>query len=146
EENGRGDLSSTKILTDFSFEKHRIIVAYYMQDKQLILLGSATKGLFAVKRKLFNTVTPPQGPGQDTYHTQTLLADGLVLTDKGKAFDLSGAFQLKEELSPIKGPYNHVGGPNGQLWVLQADTILIYNAEITQLARRLPNPTKAKLI
>src|SRR5690606_31616976 len=118
-ENDRGELLSTKILADFSFEEHRIIVAYYMQDKQQVLLGSATKGLFAVKRKLFNTVTPPRGSGQDTYHTQTLLADGLVLTDKGKAFDLSGGFQLKKELSHIKGPYNHVVGPNGQPWVLQ---------------------------
>src|SRR5690606_4500179 len=43
EENDRGELLSTKILADFSFEEHRIIVAYYMQDKQQVLLGSATK-------------------------------------------------------------------------------------------------------
>ncbi len=146
EENDKGRLSSTKILADFSFEENQIIVAYYMPTQQQLLLGSDTKGLLVVKKKLFNTVTAPQRFGRNAYYLQTMLPKGLLLTDEGKAFDSSGHFWFIKHLHHDDAQFNHTIGPTGNLWILKKDSILIYNTDVTQLLRKLPNPTTAKVI
>lgn len=146
DENEQGNISSTKILSDFNFKENQIIAAYYLPEQQQLLLGSDTKGLFVVKKKLFNTITATQRFGRNAYYLQTLLPSGLLLSDEGKTFDPSGTFRFKDQLHHGEAQFNHIVGPSGNLWVLEKDSILIYNANATQLLRKLPNPTSAKVI
>src|SRR5690606_36659083 len=145
-ENDQGKLSANKVLSGIDFEENKIVTVYYMQEQQQLMLGISTQGLFVAKKRLFSSVTATRRVGDNAYYLQTLLPNGLLLTDNGDAFDRSGNSLTAKQLNHHKKHYNRIIGPHGNLWVLEEESILIYDGDLSRLIRKLPNPTKAKFI
>jgi len=138
EERTTGALHSTLLFSGFDFEQNDIITAFYLQPQRQLLLGSATKGLFVLSKKDFNVL----GTGQflkTVYYNQTLLPNGLLVTDYGAAFDQNGSPYFSTILQD-EPKYGQILGPDGNLWILQPDNLRILSPKLDRIIERKPFP------
>ncbi|MDM8176443.1 two-component regulator propeller domain-containing protein [Olivibacter sp. 47] len=140
-----GELSSTRILYDFSFEENGIVIAHYQKDNDQLFLGSASKGLFIIQNKRFSTKQTSNGADNEVYYLQTILPDGSILADEGNVFHLDGEHSKLDLLSRIK-EHGRLIGPNGQLWVLTEDSLLMLTSNGKKLLSSRANPEKGRVI
>jgi signal transduction histidine kinase len=141
-----GDLYTTRILHDFSFENNRITVAHYNVHTKQLFLGSDSKGLFIIQPKKFKAVRAMGKSPNDIYYLQTILSDSSILTDRGKAFSMEGEARFKPLIATLKKHYAQLQGPDGNLWVLTPDSLLFFTANGNQLIKRMPNPEKSQCL
>ncbi|PPL04314.1 sensor histidine kinase [Parapedobacter indicus] len=143
-EDGNGGFSSTLLVSGLDFKKNAITTAHYMPSQGKLFLGSATKGLFVVQKRHFNTLHSGVDYPNNTFYNQTLLPNGLLLTNEGRAFDRKGQPHLLPFLQEKKHQYHQVIGPDGNLWIFQWDTILLVSPQLNQLIGIRQNPALAK--
>ncbi|MFC3196665.1 sensor histidine kinase [Parapedobacter deserti] len=143
-EDDHGRLYSTLLVSGFDFKKNGITTAHYMPSRGKLFLGSATKGLFTVRKRHFNTLHSGVDYPNNAFYSQTLLPNGLLLTNDGRAFDQNGLPHLLDFLQEKKHQYHQVFGPHGNLWVFQRDTILLIDPQVSRILSIKPNPSQAK--
>lgn len=135
-----GKLHSTLLLTGFDFVKNDIITACYLESQEQLLLGSATKGLFVIKRKHFRSLGVGDQYSSSVYYNQTHLPNGLLATDHGVTFDQSGHPNFSS-ISQLDNPkYGQILGPDGNLWVLQSKRLLIITTDLKRVIGTKPFP------
>ena len=137
-----GDLHSIRVLSDFDLKENNIHFAHYDIDNQLLLLGSESKGLFAIRKKKFRTVRANTGSSPEVYYFQTLLNDNRILTDHGNSFKLNGLYQSTGHLSTTRSHYSHHYDNSGNLWVLTGDTLYTYSTSSLALIEKKRNEEK----
>lgn len=141
-----GQLTSDLLYSGFDFSENRITSAYYDAARQMLLLGSETKGLFVIRQRKFHVVSAREDSPRNPYYIQTLLENGLLVTNDGMAFHPDGTPQLLPLLSNLEKQENYIIGPLGNLWVLRADSILVFAPDAKRLLEKKPNPTTGKVI
>ncbi|MFC7526902.1 ATP-binding protein [Parapedobacter sp. GCM10030251] len=140
-----GGLTSSRILTGFNFTKNHIVSAYYQESVGQLLLGSATKGLFVFKQANFTTLSIDDPYSKTVFYNQTPLPSGLLVTDQGFAFDASGKPYFSRIMQPDKPKYGQILGPDGNLWILQTDRILVVAPSLDRVIQTKPFPATPSL-
>ncbi|WP_257668559.1 sensor histidine kinase [Parapedobacter tibetensis] len=141
-----GNLNSTRILSEFSFEENRITIAHYDALNQQLLLGSDSKGLFVIKRKRFHTVYAKENSPNEIYYLQTLLKDGSILADKGKRFDQHKKYHAVPALAKTNTQYARLHGPDGNLLVLTEDSLFTLTPMGERRIRQRATPKPCKVL
>ncbi|GGG88595.1 hypothetical protein GCM10007415_23330 [Parapedobacter pyrenivorans] len=143
-EDNNGRFHSTLLVSGFDFKTNNITTAHYVPFQGKLFLGSATKGLFVVRKRHFNMLHSGVDYPSNTFYNQTLLPNGLLLTNEGRTFDQKGQPHLSRFLQEKKHQYHQVFGPDGYLWIFQWDTILLVSPRADQLIGIRQNPALAK--
>lgn len=78
-----GNLTTTRILTDFDFDAQNIVSAFYDDASGSLFLGSMTKGLFLLKNKRFRTYRLDAVDADNAYYAQIPARGRTVLTAQG---------------------------------------------------------------
>jgi len=140
-----GNLHSSLLLTGFDFVKNDIITAYYLESQEQLMIGSMTKGLFVIKQKQFRSIGIGDQYSSTVYYNQTLLPNGLLATDRGVTFDSNGRprFSPVPQLSEPK--YGQILGPDGNLWVLQPNKILVVSSDLERVIETKPFPASPRV-
>ena len=120
-----GNLQGTLLVEGFDFERNNIITALYNQNSGRLLLGSSTKGLFVITRSVFRSLSADTDDLKDVSYNQTALPNGLLLTNNGVAYDRLGNARRLPLLQRESFQHGQIIGPDGNLWILEHDTILI---------------------
>ncbi|MFC3199505.1 ATP-binding protein [Parapedobacter deserti] len=139
-EHNAENLHSTLLFAGFDFKKHDIITAFYLESQAQLFLGSATKGLFILKKRHFKLLGVGDRYPSNVYYNQTVLRNGLLVTDHGVAFDQNDQPHFSPILQRKEPKYGQIAGPNENLWILQADQILIMPPELDHIVGRKPFP------
>ncbi|MFC7523504.1 ATP-binding protein [Parapedobacter sp. GCM10030251] len=132
-EHANGNLTSTRILTGFNFKTNHIVSAFYHASGGQLLLGSATKGLFIFKQAQFTTLSVDDQYSKTVFYNQTPLPGGLLATDQGITFDDNGEPHFSQIVQPGEPKYGQILGPDGNLWILQTNRILVVTPSLDRV-------------
>ncbi|MFC3196670.1 ATP-binding protein [Parapedobacter deserti] len=131
-QDGEGGLHSQLLISNFDFDKNDIITAHYMPSQNQLLLGSATKGLFVIKKRFFKSLVANEAYSS-LFYNQTVLPHGLLLTNNGMAFDSTGQFHFAPLLKRDKFQHGQIIGPDGNVWILEHDSILVVTPDLDRI-------------
>ncbi|MFC7526913.1 ATP-binding protein [Parapedobacter sp. GCM10030251] len=134
-----GGLHSQLLISGFDFDKQNIITAHDMPKQNQLLLGSGTKGLFVFKKRFFKSLVADDAYS-NLYYNQTLLPNGLLLTDNGMAFDSTGHFRFAPPLHLHQFQHGQIIGPDGNVWILRNDNVLVAAPGLDRIVEIKPFP------
>jgi len=139
-EDHRGELTSTLLLSGFDAIENDIKSIFYMASNGKLFLGSATKGLFIIKERLFRALHTDMYRSNNAFYNQTHLGNGLLLTNNGIAFEPDGKPQVLQALQDKPHQYHQIIGPDGNLWIFQHFQILIVSPHGDRILAIRRNP------
>ena len=131
-----GNLCSTLLISGFDFDKNDIISVHYLEKQDQLLLGSATKGLFVIKKRIFRSLQADTDDSENISYNQTRLPNGLLVTNNGIAFDQQGRFHRSAPLQREGLQHGQIIGPDGNLWILGHDSILVVSTDLNRIVEK----------
>jgi len=108
-----GKLSLKIVLKNYDFSKNNIISAYFDHQNEILYLGSSTRGLLIVKKKLFEIVLGKNDNG--VYYAQFPYGSDRFLTASGEVFTASGVLEKIVFKSP-NDKYSLLIDKQGDIW------------------------------
>lgn len=106
---GNGNLETRLILSDFDFDNLSIAAIYFDEKNRFLFLGSVTKGLFLLKREIFQTYKLPSDNADNVYYAQVPARNRAVLTAQGYLFRANpdGSHVTAKKVSPFMEKFGY---------------------------------------
>ncbi|WP_440702520.1 sensor histidine kinase [Dyadobacter sp. 22481] len=106
---GNGNLETRLILSDFDFDNLSIAAIYFDENNRFLFLGSITKGLFLLKREIFQTHKLPSDNADNVYYAQLPARNRAVLTAQGYLFSAKpdGSHVTAKKVSPFMEKFGY---------------------------------------
>lgn len=121
------------ILQNYNFEEQGINNIYYDTINDRIFLGSYTKGLFVIQKKVFNTVNSGIEQSENVFYGQTIFDKNTVLTPTGQILGINQidgkviSNTINNIKSTNKNKYSIITDKNGFRWVRSGYNLLKYS-------------------
>lgn len=119
---GNGNLETRLILSDFDFDNLSIAAIYFDEKNRFLFLGSMTKGLFLLKREVFQTHKLPSDNADNVYYAQVPARNRAVLTAQGYFFRAKpdGSLVTAKIVSPFMEKFGYkfamAQNPDSSFW------------------------------
>jgi signal transduction histidine kinase len=139
--------TSNLILDGFGFKENNISKIFYDRPNHRIFLGSLTRGLFVLTKRMFSALTISENDNDNNLYAQTVFQNNKVLTPKGVVLALS------DNRTPVRSKIPALIAANvdnrrymltdrqGNIWLSNSELLFKYDATGTKLLRswKLPH-------
>ena len=121
-----GDLQTQCIINDFSPANHDIYHILFDEQRQLLFLGSITRGLYFFSRKQFQSLSMP-GLDNQTFYAQTAYDHNRIITPNGYILGLDGDSILPQiNKRFINDKYSIITDTSGNIWTKAREKLYYY--------------------